>query len=72
MTLGLGMIIGNLINGVVTRRYTVTSMTDGLETTTHNWQAIWLIPAVMAVAVVGLFALTFADRTATKNEIKEA
>ena len=72
VTLGLGMIIGNLINGVVTRRYTVTSMTDGLETTTHNWQAIWLIPAVMAVAVVGLFALTFADRTAAKNEIKEA
>lgn len=70
VTLGLGMIIGNLINGVVTRHYTAVSVVNGVETTTHDWKAIWLIPVAMAVAVMILFALAFNDRASQKNEEK--
>jgi nucleoside transporter len=68
VTFGVGMIIGNLINGIVTRHYTETMMIDGVETVSHNWTMIWLIPTVMAAAVFGLFALAFCDRTAQLKE----
>ncbi|HRS72448.1 MAG TPA: nucleoside permease, partial [Anaerohalosphaeraceae bacterium] len=63
VTLGVGMIIGNLINGLVTRSCAVSTVIDGVQTTSYNWRTIWLIPAVMALAVFVLFALTFSERT---------
>ena len=68
VTFGVGMIIGNLINGVVTRHYTTSAVENGLEVVSHNWTMIWLIPAIMAVAVMGLFALAFSERTTVNNE----
>lgn len=53
VTLGLGMIIGNLINGKITTHYATE---DG-----HNWKMIWLIPCVMAAVVVVVFALLFKE-----------
>ncbi len=67
VTFGVGMIVGNLMNGIVTRRYTASTLAGGLETVTHDWTTIWLIPAVMAAGVLGLFALTFTDRIDANN-----
>jgi nucleoside transporter len=63
VTLGVGMIIGNLINGAITRFCAVSTVIDGVQTISYNWRTIWLIPAVMALAVFVLFALSFSDRT---------
>jgi len=63
MTLGVGMIIGNLINGAITRSCAVSTIIDGIQTVSYNWQTIWLIPAAMALAVFVLFFVTFSNRT---------
>ena len=60
VTLGLGMIIGNLINGwVVTTKYAIE---EAGEVVGHHWKPIWMIPAVMAVIITVVFALSFRDK----------
>jgi len=63
VTLGLGMVIGNLINGWVTTHYTAA---DG----SHNWKMIWLVPAVMAGVVAVVFSILFKDNN-TSDEVME-
>ena len=52
----VGMIIGNLMNGRVTRHYEIAG-----ETVTHNWMMIWLIPCVMAAVTLVIFAMFFKE-----------
>ena len=57
VTYGVGQLIGSWAAGYVVERYTVA----GDAGTQHLWQTIWLIPAVMAFAVMLLFAFFFRD-----------
>jgi len=59
VTLGVGMVVGNLINGLITGHYEAM---DAAGNTIHNWRMIWLIPAVMAAVVALLFTLLFKDK----------
>ncbi len=59
VTLGLGMIIGNLINGKITTHFQTTTA----ETAGHNWKMIWLIPCIMAVVVTAAFAMLFKENS---------
>jgi nucleoside transporter len=52
-TYGVGMLIGSLISGRIVDKY--------LENGVHNWEYIWLVPAVIAGAVFLLFILFFKD-----------
>ncbi len=52
-TYGIGMMIGSLVSGPIVDAY----VTSG----GHDWKAIWLIPAGIAVLVVILFLLFFKD-----------
>jgi nucleoside transporter len=54
VTLGAGMYIGALMSGRIVDMYTVAGA--------HDWQRIWLVPAVMAGVVLVLFALLFQYR----------
>jgi nucleoside transporter len=54
VTLGVGMFIGSLLSGYVVDLYVVGDA--------HAWRQIWIVPAVWAAAVLGLFALFFRDR----------
>ena len=56
VTLGAGMYLGAEISGRVVDAYTVAGV--------HDWSRIWLVPAVMAGAVMVLFALLFQYREA--------
>lgn len=58
ITYGVGMLIGARISGMVVERYQ-TTMAGVI--TGHDWTTIWIIPAVMALAVIMLFALFFRD-----------
>src|SRR6185436_7372344 len=54
VTLGAGMYIGALMSGRIVDMYTAAGV--------HDWQRIWLVPAVMAGVVLVLFALLFQYR----------
>jgi MFS family permease len=54
VTLGVGMFIGSYLSGWVVDHYTIPGG--------HNWRAIWMVPSIMALAVLSLFALFFKYR----------
>ncbi len=56
VTNGLGYFIGAFVSGAVVARY---ASTDVQGTTTHDWSAIWPIPAYAALAVFLLFLVLF-------------
>jgi len=52
VTNGVGYFIGAFVSGRVVDMYVLA---DG----THDWRSVWTVPAVMAAAIMILFALTF-------------
>ena len=51
-TYGVGMLIGFWVAGKVSNAYLISK-------TVHNWQDIWLFPALFAIGVFILFAIFF-------------
>lgn len=51
MTSGIGYFIGSFVSGRVVESYVTTGG--------HEWSRIWMVPAVMAAAVLLLFAVLF-------------
>ena len=51
-TYGLGMLIGFWLAGKIYNIYALTAES-------HNWNMIWIIPAVIAAAVMLLYGLLF-------------
>lgn len=60
VTYGLGMLIGSWVSGWVVKVNTLAAL-PGQEAVSHNWSAIWFIPAGMAGAIVLLFLLFFRE-----------
>ena len=60
-TYGVGMLVGFWVAGKISDTYLLA---DGQ----HNWEMIWMLPAVFAVAVLLLFMLIFKDE---EIELKE-
>jgi sugar phosphate permease len=69
VTLGIGNVIGSWASGVVVEAYQTTSATGVI---THDWHAIWLVPAIGSVVVLVLFALMFRPRGAPDAELGAA
>ena len=66
VTLGAGMFVGTWLAGVVGQHYTSTGGA------THAWSSIWLVPAVMSVVLIFVFAVLFKDNVpAAKAEVSE-
>ena len=59
ITYGVGMVIGARISGWVVEKY---QLMEGGSIAGHDWQTIWIIPAVMAFVVILLFAIFFKDK----------
>ena len=51
-TYGIGMLIGFWVAGKITDKYLIS---EGL----HNWENIWILPAIFAVVIMILFAVLF-------------
>ncbi len=58
VTNGVGYFIGAFVSGAVVDRYSVAAVTAG-GAVSHNWRAIWMVPAAGAAVVLVLFALLF-------------
>jgi hypothetical protein len=56
VTLGVGLYIGSWASGKVVDAYAITGP-GGV--TTHDWQSIWMVPAVGAAVILVIFALLF-------------
>lgn len=69
VTLGIGNVIGSWASGVVVEAYQHTGAGGVI---THDWRAIWLVPAAGAVAVLVLFAALFRPRSAPDAELGAA
>ena len=65
VTNGVGYLLGAKVSGMVVSRYTSASGA-------HDWSSIWVVPAVMALAVAVLFALTFRPRAAATASVSPA
>ena len=52
-TYGVGMMIGSLVSGPIVDAYKTAEA--------HDWNAIWLVPAIIAFVVVVIFMLLFKD-----------
>lgn len=61
-TYGVGMLIGFWVAGLIAEKY----VTPG----GHDWKSIWMVPAVIAVIILILFALLF--KPTKKAAITEA
>ncbi len=59
-TMGVGLFIGAWLSGLVVEHYTLAG--GG-----HDWQAIWLVPAVGATGVLILFAVLFRPRAGSDS-----
>lgn len=57
-TYGVGMLIGFTISGPIVDNHQISA-------SSHNWQAIWLIPGGIAFAVLVIFLLLFRDKNKT-------
>jgi nucleoside transporter len=64
-TYGIGMGIGSKLSGIVLDKYTFTD-TSGIVT--HNWNGVWMIPAIIAAVVLVLFIIFFKDKNPLSNE----
>ena len=62
VTNGVGYLVGARVSGAVVSRYEANGA--------HDWPAIWVVPAVMALVVAVIFALSFrpaAQKSATST-----
>ncbi len=65
-TYGLGMFIGSIVSGPIVDLYATSG-----SSVPHNWESIWMVPAVFAVAVALLFSIFFKSKpvpVSTSNE----
>ena len=58
-TYGIGMGIGSKLSGMVLDNYTFTNT---LGVVMHNWNGVWMVPAIIAAVVLVLFIIFFKDR----------
>jgi nucleoside transporter len=68
VTLGAGQAIGSWLSGVVVDAHTIGAG----ATATHDWRAIWVVPAAGAFAVLLLFAALFKPRVTVASSPRAA
>ncbi|HYC51009.1 MAG TPA: nucleoside permease [Gemmatimonadaceae bacterium] len=62
VTNGFGYLVGAYVSGRVVSRYEMNGA--------HDWHAIWIVPAAMALVVAVLFALSFRSPLKTPQPLK--
>ena len=69
ITYGVGMVIGSNLSGQVVKHFTtVSTSAEGVVESVMAWQKIWLTPAILAGAILILFALLFKERNKGGDE----
>ena len=66
VTNGVGYFVGAWVSGAVVGRWSTPAAAGGAVA--HDWRSIWIVPAVMALVVMIIFALLFRPRVATTTD----
>jgi nucleoside transporter len=66
-TYGVGMFIGSWLSGEIVGYFTYT---DPAGEPQHQWQQIWLVPAIASAVVLVIFTLLFKEEWKPKKEPK--
>ncbi|TWU39767.1 MFS transporter [Novipirellula artificiosorum] len=61
MTFGIGLLIGNFVNGELIARHSVESIVDGETIIQYDWGYIWMVNLVISLVLLIVFALLFKD-----------
>ena len=73
LTYGVGMWLGNIISGQIVQSYTKEVAGPTGVQQVVNWSAVWMIPAMGAIACLVLFALLWRDTPGKlEEEVREA
>ncbi len=64
VTYGVGMMLGARASGLVAEHYQIV---ENSQITGHHWTSIWLVPAIMAVAVSVFLGLFFRENNIPKE-----
>lgn len=65
-TFGIGLLIGNFVNGALIGQYMTEEVVDGVTKKIYDWNHIWGITAAFSAILLAAFALLF------KNDVEEA
>lgn len=68
VTLGIGNVIGSWLSGLVVQAYQTTGANGVI---THDWRAIWLIPAIGSAVIFVIFLFWFRPTVDTKKPVDE-
>lgn len=72
ITYGIGMVVGSLLSGEVVNHFTTESTTpEGVVESVMAWQKIWLTPAILAGAILLVFAVLFKDPPKSEEPASE-
>ena len=77
ITFGIGMVLGNFINGALITKYSTETIVDGVKQITYNWDPIWMITTIVSIILLGAFLVLFRDnfdqpgKEAAKDAAKE-
>ncbi len=66
VTLGIGNVIGSWLSGLVVQAYQTTGANGAI---THDWRAIWLIPAIGSAVIFVIFLFWFRPSTTPKEPV---
>jgi nucleoside transporter len=67
-TYGIGMGIGSKLSGIVLDKYSIKNVSGVI--TGHNWNGVWMVPAIIAGVVLVLFIVFFKDKNSLSSEGK--
>ncbi|MDP6523271.1 MAG: MFS transporter [Kiritimatiellia bacterium] len=70
-TFGIGLLVGNFVNGALINRYMTEATVDGVLTKVFDWNHIWGITAVISAVLLVAFVALFKDDTVSSNEADE-
>ena len=71
-TFGIGLLVGNFVNGALISKYMTEATVDGVLTRVFDWNHIWGITAILSAVLLVAFVALFKDDTGEAKQEEAA